>query len=194
MDAKETASGCEDKWCRESAIWENADSNRNIIARYDIFDSVFLWRSSTLSTIIKSENEMKDNDIHQVLNILKDVKVTKFSDLIGKTLCKVFIDDEQMRLYITDSQYVMLHHTQDCCESVYIESVVGDVEDLVGSEILMAEEVSYDGSALSEYDESYTWTFYKFATIKGSVDVRWYGSSNGYYSEGVSIDVVDMRS
>lgn len=36
---------------------KNADSNRNIIARYDIFDSVFLWRSSTLSTIIKSENE-----------------------------------------------------------------------------------------------------------------------------------------
>lgn len=87
-----------------------------------------------------------------------------------------------------------MYHQQDCCESVYLESVVGDVADLVGHPILLAEEV--EGEEPEEpaeeeyYPESHTWTFYKLATIKGYVDLRWYGSSNGYYSEDVDFEEV----
>lgn len=83
-------------------------------------------------------------------------------------------------------------HHQDCCESVSIESIDGDLSDLVGSPIVRAEEVSNDGSDPERQDcnEDYVtqWTFYKFETVKGSVTVRWCGTSNGYYSTGVSFD------
>src|SRR5690606_26744979 len=84
-----------------------------------------------------------------------------------------------------------MFHWQDCCERVYIEDIIGDWEDLIGNPILKAEErTSSDEQEWQEKDEwrdSFTWTFYEIATIKGSVTIRWYGESNGYYSESVDI-------
>ena len=106
--------------------------------------------------------------------------------ILNETFAKVVSDDDRLVFVREDGSYVAFYHRQVCCENVYIESIVGDLSDLVGSPILMAEEVISD----SEYDESgdpCTWTFYKFATIKGYVDVRWLGTSNGYYSESVDM-------
>ena len=90
------------------------------------------------------------------------------------------------------------HHDQDCCENVQIEDICGDINDLVGSVILNAEEVSNDEyekewESTQEYIESFTWTFYKFATQKGYVDIRWLGESNGYYSESVEFVKADSN-
>ena len=106
-------------------------------------------------------------------------------DLKGKVLksCKVNDDDTEI-VFLTEGgeKYKMLHY-QDCCELVYIESIVGDLEDLVGNPITFVAE-SNNWSACNE-DGSQTWTFYRFATIKGYVVIRWVGESNGYYSERV---------
>lgn len=112
---------------------------------------------------------------------------TNFSDLKGKTLVDIYNNNDYQLLFKTsDGDLYKQFHEQDCCESVYIESIVGDLQDLIGHEILLAEEISnISWEPLSDYDESYTWTFYTLATIKGYVTIRWYGSSNGCYSEAV---------
>jgi len=132
----------------------------------------------------------------KTFNTLKG-SVKTFNDLLGRTLYRAEADGDELRLYLTDTNYVRFYHEQDCCESVYIEDICGDLQDLVGEPLLIAEEVSddaYEAEHASEYSESYTWTFYKFATRKGYVDVRWYGTSNGYYSESVSVAVVDTTA
>lgn len=121
-------------------------------------------------------------------------KAPKFSDLLGKTLKNVEnIENKFLVFTLDDGRKFALHHEQDCCEYVAIESIVGDLSDLVGSPILKAEEVvgeTPEGWEAGEFQESYTWTFYKLATIKGYVDIRWLGESNGYYSESVEFGEV----
>lgn len=113
----------------------------------------------------------------------------KFEDLVGKTITQITgkEGDESME-FVTDAGTYRMYHSQDCCESVSIEDIAGDLNDLIGNPILQAEEVvsNENPSDKKEYEaDSFTWTFYKLATIKGSVTIRWYGTSNGYYSEGV---------
>jgi hypothetical protein len=112
------------------------------------------------------------------------------SELKGKTLTEAKNNDNEEIVFVTDrGETYKLYHDQDCCESVTVKDIVGDLNDLIGSPLLMAEEVSSEGEpppADGYEPESYTWTFYKLATAKGYVTIRWYGTSNGYYSESVS--------
>lgn len=113
----------------------------------------------------------------------------EMSDLVGKTFKTVIAKTDEL-IFIGDCGTFSFYHEQDCCESVYIEDVVGDLSDLEGEPILMAEEVigeTPEGWEKDKLTESYTWTFYKFATKKGYVDVRWFGESNGCYSESAEL-------
>lgn len=126
---------------------------------------------------------------------------TEINKLIGKTITYIKNNNNEELIFdCEDGSKFKMFHYQSCCENVTIEDICGDLEDLIGTPILKAEEVlgytptsEDDIKKTEEQNEwgSCTWTFYKLATIKGYVDIRWYGSSNGYYSESVDFVKAD---
>lgn len=119
----------------------------------------------------------------------------EFSDLLGKVVDRVsgfWVGSEVITISCKDGTEYFLEHDQCCCESVSVEDIVGDANDLIGQTIEMAEEISSNSclhdpfEPKSEYSDR-TWTYYKLATTRGCVTLRWYGVSNGYYSTNVSL-------
>ena len=118
----------------------------------------------------------------------------EIKELIGKTLTKIENNnDEELVFYVDGVKKYRMYHTPDCCESVMIEDIIGSLDDLVGSPILKASEDTFDKNPEGiekEYQDSFTWTFYNISTIKGTATIRWYGESNGYYSESVDFEEI----
>lgn len=116
----------------------------------------------------------------------------EFKDLLNKILQSIEVSNEKDEILFKtiDGCIYRMYHNQSCCESVYIEDIDGDLDDLIGSKILQAEESTNSEDTLGriEYPDSFTWTFYKLATFKGYVTIRWLGESNGYYSESVDFE------
>lgn len=116
-----------------------------------------------------------------------------FEDLKGRTITSVegLHSFSQEVIIETDSgaRFVMWHE-QDCCETVSVNDVDGNESDLIGATVHTAEETSEDVGA--DVSESGTWTFYRIGTDKGFVVIRWFGESNGYYSESVSCRIEEI--
>jgi len=114
-----------------------------------------------------------------------------FEILRGTTLACIETIDGELIFTLDCGEKYKLWHNQECCEDVYIESICGNLDDLIGTPILMAEvssnsdEMPADIEQPPYCEDSFTWTFYRIGTAKGTVVIRWYGTSNGYYSEAV---------
>ena len=123
-------------------------------------------------------------------------KCVNFEELLGKTIIDIYgaeVGSDAIAIICDDGSRYIMYHDQDCCESVDLDDICGDISCLLNTPITKAEEVVDNTMELVGVEDagyepdSYTWTFYHLATIKGYVTIRWYGESNGYYSETVSI-------
>jgi len=128
-------------------------------------------------------------------------KTTNIESILGITLNKIELKNkDELHFYNSDNRHWIMYHNQYCCESVTIEDICGCLDDLTETPILIAEEIINDNKTPEDINQSsypllynndsYTWTFYKLATIKGYVTIRWYGESNGYYAE--SVDFIEV--
>lgn len=100
--------------------------------------------------------------------------------------------------FCKDGTIIDMLHDQDCCEIVEIESVdsYDNNDDIyTNCDWCIIEEVSNVDKEPMEYNEgSYTWTFYNVKTNRGYDTIRWFGTSNGYYSERVEFCYAGRRN
>jgi hypothetical protein len=125
----------------------------------------------------------------------------EFAKLTGKIITSIDgleLGSAQITFHCADStSMVMLHH-QNCCENVSVEDIAGDVSSILNVPILSATEDTGPGisreyaqdpdPAPDQEGQEGTWTFYNIRTVKGYVNIRWLGTSNGYYSESVDCE------
>ncbi len=116
-----------------------------------------------------------------------------FEDLVMRPINSIEkIGEEALIFHMRDGKAYKMHHHQGGGESVYIEDICGDLDDFKDTLIVRAEEVSESDTPPinSDYEDSHTWTFYKLDSPKGDLVIRWYGTSNGYYSESVCFEEI----
>lgn len=132
------------------------------------------------------------------------MEINIYKEYISETIKQVYYDKEgSYVIFEFDSDTgILMEHTQNCCEHVALDDVVGGkLEDLVGQKILNFEEVinrDLDEKPLkiniddTAYDST-TWSFYKISTIKDDITLRWFGISNGCYSEKITISKLNPK-
>lgn len=140
---------------------------------------------------IKAFNESSNDEFigHQSHLISEILDKCHISSLIDEKIFDIIINKHstEIAFYCESGNNYCMYHDQDCCESVRLYDIVGDLEDLLRNPILKASaDTNSEPENVTYGNDSHTWTFYSLATIKGYVTLRWLGESNGYYAEGVS--------
>ena len=136
--------------------------------------------------IEKVEMNMKKQDLGDLWEQYE--RSCDIKDMIGKKITGIYYDEENFQIRTDDCVYAF-YHNQGCCASFYLTQVDGISDKIIGSRIVMAEEVTDE--KYTEYGHV-TWTFYKIGTTKGMIDFRWQGESNDYYSESVDLIKIDL--
>jgi hypothetical protein len=103
-----------------------------------------------------------------------------FSTLKGQTITKITSDFESVTFKTVGKTY-KLEHFQDCCESVRLKNVIGDIKDILNVPITLAEEdnPSNPDWHLDHYDDSHTWSVFILEAAGKRVEFWFLRESNG---------------
>ena len=90
--------------------------------------------------------------------------------LKGQTITSIEgaeVQSDEIVFTLSSGKIIRMYHDYDCCETVYLEDIQGEILDLLDPPLIMAEEStnSEDDLGLLTSAQSFTWTFYWFATI-----------------------------
>lgn len=137
------------------------------------------------------------------------MKQVEFSELKGKVITEISVGEYEewgnyteaihsnaIMFRTADKKSYLMAHEQECCEDVTIDDICGDFNDIIGEEVLVAEEKQSKEKPNEDKEygyDSFTWTFYHIATFHGDVTIKWFGTSNGYYSEDALLYEIDYN-
>ncbi len=109
------------------------------------------------------------------------MKTIKFESLVGTTFTNIQKYEGSLWLADTSGLIYWMGHEDSCCEYVELTDIEGDLEDLLYFPIMLAEEVTHP----HDTDKHREWVFYKLATIRGYVTLRWCRDNDSCYSTAV---------
>ena len=111
--------------------------------------------------------------------------------IIGKTPVAIYgmkQYSEKITFRFEDGIELELYHKEDCYEEVALEDINGNTKALLDTPIIRFDEKTVETENVG------TATFYTIRTRKGSVDLRWVGTSNGNYSERVAVKLIEYAT
>ena len=114
----------------------------------------------------------------------------RLKSIINQTITNIVGANEnsdRVEFTLENGKKISMYHCQDCCESVGVDFIKGDINDIIGTPVIEAYEDNEEPKNWDDAPESYTWTNFTIVTKKGKVVIKWLGTSNGYYSESVEV-------
>lgn len=94
-----------------------------------------------------------------------------------------------VKVTLESRAYIRFIHHFECCEMVGLEDRLPELQALVGDLFVGVEEVSNDH--VDPNDPNGEWYFYNVTTQKSEAQLRFYGTSNGYYGTEVNVEYFD---
>lgn len=108
----------------------------------------------------------------------------EFKNKVIKNISGLEKGSQEVYFECEDGTKYFLYHYQVCSEKVYIEEIAGNINDIIGCKINIADVVTSGNSNI------FLQTFFTLSSDKGSLIFRWIGESVGSVLVDVSFNEV----